>query len=58
INSICLLPSDGGVCRGRFTNYYYNSRTRRCETFRYGGCGGNANNFHTLRQCQATCYSS
>ena len=26
-----------------------------CAEFIYGGCGGNANNFETLRECQAAC---
>ena len=28
---------------------------RRCESFFYGGCGGNGNNFHTLKECHEAC---
>lgn len=27
----------------------------RCRKFRYGGCGGNVNNFESKRQCTARC---
>uniref|UniRef100_A0A670HX63 Tissue factor pathway inhibitor n=1 Tax=Podarcis muralis TaxID=64176 RepID=A0A670HX63_PODMU len=27
----------------------------KCEKFQYGGCLGNQNNFHTLKECQDTC---
>nr|P86862.1 RecName: Full=KappaPI-actitoxin-Ael3a; Short=KappaPI-AITX-Ael3a; AltName: Full=Kunitz-type serine protease inhibitor APEKTx1 [Anthopleura elegantissima] len=55
INSICLLPKKQGFCRARFPRFYYNSSTRRCEMFYYGGCGGNANNFNTLEECEKVC---
>ena len=28
---------------------------RRCESFFYGGCGGNGNNFRTFKQCHESC---
>jgi len=36
---------DPGPCIGRFTRYYYNTETGRCEEFVYGGCHGNENRF-------------
>lgn len=29
----------------------------RCEIFFFGGCGGNGNNFKTLKECHDTCKS-
>ena len=29
--------------------------TRRCETFSYGGCGGNNNRFFTQEECEEAC---
>ncbi|XP_031572467.1 U-actitoxin-Avd3n-like [Actinia tenebrosa] len=55
IDSICLLPKVVGRCRARFHRFYYDSKTRRCEGFIYGGCGGNANNFSTMKECLETC---
>ena len=38
-----LLP-DQGFC-GDYIRYYYNGLSNSCETFYYGGRGGNSNNF-------------
>ncbi|XP_055373695.1 tissue factor pathway inhibitor 2-like [Condylostylus longicornis] len=48
----CFLQPDTGPCYGAFTRYYFNPCTGQCELFSYGGCGGNANNFKTLEDCQ------
>ncbi|XP_077551062.1 actinia tenebrosa protease inhibitors-like isoform X2 [Haemaphysalis longicornis] len=55
INPVCLLPKDKGPCLAYFPRYYYNTTTKTCEEFVYGGCQGNANNFPTRVQCQYTC---
>ena len=34
---------------------FYNVETGLCEQFVYGGCDGNANNFATREECEATC---
>ncbi len=54
-NSICTLPKQTGVCRAYVTRYYYDTETRTCTTFIYGGCRGNFNRFKTLKQCQSRC---
>ncbi|MPC89797.1 KappaPI-actitoxin-Avd3b [Portunus trituberculatus] len=46
---VCLQPKDPGNCYGFFPRYYFNSTMKRCEYFIYGGCGGNQNNFESLR---------
>ncbi|KAH7973007.1 hypothetical protein HPB52_020217 [Rhipicephalus sanguineus] len=52
---VCSLPMDKGPCSGLFPRYYYKSATKTCEEFAYGGCGGNANNFKTLHECESKC---
>ncbi|EHA98614.1 Tissue factor pathway inhibitor 2 [Heterocephalus glaber] len=54
--AICLLPSDPGLCRLPTTRYYYDRYTQTCRAFRYGGCGGNANQFATLEACDEACW--
>lgn len=51
----CTLPKVTGPCFGAFQRYYYNAATETCETFLYGGCAGNANNFATEEDCVAAC---
>ncbi|KAM7091051.1 uncharacterized protein J5F26_011693 [Ciconia maguari] len=52
---ICHLPPVSGPCRGRFRHYAYNPATGTCQPFIYSGCGGNANNFGTVEECQQAC---
>lgn len=51
----CRLAADTGPCDGICPRFYYNAATRRCESFDYGCCEGNANNFLTLTACEAAC---
>nr|XP_054920042.1 papilin-like isoform X5 [Dermacentor andersoni] len=52
----CRLPMDPGRCNNDTQErYYYNSQTGLCETFEYGGCDGNENNFVELDSCKARC---
>ncbi|KFD45663.1 hypothetical protein M514_21128 [Trichuris suis] len=51
----CELPPETGPCKASFSKYYYNKQTNRCETFIYGGCQGNANNFETQEECEQKC---
>jgi papilin len=53
--SICSLPAVEGDCYARLTNYFFNSETKKCETFIYHGCNGNANNFESEEECQQKC---
>uniref|UniRef100_A0ABM5G4V9 Kunitz/BPTI-like toxin n=1 Tax=Pogona vitticeps TaxID=103695 RepID=A0ABM5G4V9_9SAUR len=52
---ICHLLPDPGPCRGAIVRYFYNTKTKKCEEFIYGGCHGNKNNFETLKDCHYTC---
>ncbi|RDD38046.1 Papilin [Trichoplax sp. H2] len=51
----CSLAPDKGGCRGAMTQYYYDSASKTCKKFIYGGCEGNSNNFKTLDQCMKKC---
>ena len=39
----------------RSTRYYWDPVQEVCETFEYGGCAGNTNNFLSLDQCNDNC---
>ncbi|XP_077551055.1 papilin-like isoform X2 [Haemaphysalis longicornis] len=55
LNPVCYLPKVVGRCLAYMPRYYYNTTTKTCQKFIYGGCEGNANNFFTLRECNQTC---
>ncbi|XP_029461834.1 tissue factor pathway inhibitor isoform X2 [Rhinatrema bivittatum] len=54
-HSICALKQDGGLCKATMERFYFSIYTRQCESFDYGGCGGNENNFLTLEECREKC---
>ncbi|XP_057307796.1 low-density lipoprotein receptor-related protein 4-like isoform X3 [Hydractinia symbiolongicarpus] len=54
-DNACSYPKDSGHCMAYFLRWYYNEKTKRCETFAYGGCGGNANRFLTKEKCERNC---
>lgn len=37
--------------------YFYNSYSKTCEQFSYGGCYGNDNRFLSKDECESTCGS-
>lgn len=51
----CTLPSFVGVCDNNETRWYFDAAKKRCSTFTYGGCNGNANNFASEEDCQSRC---
>lgn len=53
----CQPKPDSGVCLAYIPRYGYNSDTKKCELFIYGGCPvrGNTNNFLTKGACERTC---
>ena len=51
----CSLPKAPGVCLALFPKIYFNTETSQCEGFTYGGCGGNANRFRSIADCQNAC---
>jgi hypothetical protein len=52
---VCALPADAGPCDGAIPRWFHNATTGRCESFVYGGCGGNRNNFPTQDHCERVC---
>ena len=52
---VCSLPPETGPCRALIKRFFYNSTSGKCERFIYGGCGGNDNNFETLKACESGC---
>ncbi|XP_047381667.1 protein AMBP [Sciurus carolinensis] len=51
----CQLDHSAGPCLGLFERYFYNGSSMACETFQYGGCLGNGNNFGSEKECLQTC---
>ncbi|XP_075067902.1 tissue factor pathway inhibitor 2 [Mixophyes fleayi] len=53
--SFCYSPKDEGSCSASVTRYYFNIDRKTCEEFTYTGCGGNANNFVRIEDCNNMC---
>ena len=51
----CKAPISRGTCSNALSMYAFDSRLKRCVSFTYSGCGGNANLFFTMRECKNTC---
>ncbi|XP_059058844.1 PI-stichotoxin-She2a-like [Achroia grisella] len=51
----CSLRIQRGLCYASFERFGYDADTGKCESFIYGGCGGNNNNFRTLEECRERC---
>ncbi|XP_062869785.1 protein AMBP [Trichomycterus rosablanca] len=51
----CTAEPDSGPCFGMFQRYHYNSSIMTCQTFVYGGCMGNQNNFNSEKECLQSC---
>ncbi|XP_014679388.1 PREDICTED: epithelial cell adhesion molecule-like [Priapulus caudatus] len=51
----CDTPPEVGSCRSNFQRWFFNSKTSSCETFTFGGCSTNLNNFFSKGECLARC---
>uniref|UniRef100_A0A7I4YIL0 BPTI/Kunitz inhibitor domain-containing protein n=1 Tax=Haemonchus contortus TaxID=6289 RepID=A0A7I4YIL0_HAECO len=51
----CSLPLIRGPCEERLIKFGYSFASRKCSSFVYSGCQGNANNFATLEECNKAC---
>lgn len=54
---VCSLPKVEGPCDGKYSSFYFNKQSGKCETFDYGGCLGNKNRFDTEEACKEVCHS-
>ncbi|XP_078018487.1 actinia tenebrosa protease inhibitors-like [Epinephelus lanceolatus] len=53
---VCNAPPETGPCKAHTEHYFYNSISKSCEKFVYGGCLGNHNNFKDERECMQRCH--
>ncbi|XP_012945199.1 papilin-like [Aplysia californica] len=53
--SHCYLRPSRGPCRALKRRFFYNVASGQCESFNYGGCGGNRNNFGSMEECDQDC---
>lgn len=51
----CSLPSLQGPCKAYEPRWAYSSSLKKCQSFVYGGCGGNENNFESREACEEMC---
>ncbi|VDL93530.1 unnamed protein product [Schistocephalus solidus] len=54
-SEICNLLPDSGMCMGFMPRFYFDADAGTCQSFIYGGCGGNKNNFRTEQECLEAC---
>ncbi|KAL3188602.1 hypothetical protein MRX96_022604 [Rhipicephalus microplus] len=52
---VCTLPKQPGPCYGLLMMWYFDTATRECRNFTYGGCEGNDNRFESLELCKQRC---
>uniref|UniRef100_A0A7E4UXH3 WAP domain-containing protein n=1 Tax=Panagrellus redivivus TaxID=6233 RepID=A0A7E4UXH3_PANRE len=52
---VCNLEQDSGPCNAAVPRFYYDIDTQKCQSFKYGGCSGNLNNFATSEECDKFC---
>jgi hypothetical protein len=55
VPDVCSLGADPGPCEAAIPRWFHDPRTNRCELFTWGGCGGNANQFASLAECEQAC---
>ena len=52
---VCQQEKEIGPCRALIPRWFYNGETGQCESFNYGGCRGNQNNFESATECETQC---
>ncbi|XP_060859868.1 papilin isoform X4 [Metopolophium dirhodum] len=55
-SDVCLIPLDPGPCLQTVDMWYFKTSSRRCESFPYSGCEGNANKFESVEECERICH--
>ncbi|XP_068702973.1 inter-alpha-trypsin inhibitor-like [Montipora foliosa] len=51
----CSAKVQPGPCMGYFPRWFFNTTSKKCHKFIYGGCRGNGNNFESKDECKAEC---
>ncbi|CAG0880945.1 unnamed protein product [Darwinula stevensoni] len=51
----CQLPPEEGPCRGTYRRFHFDPEAKTCREFKYGGCRGNENNYHSVEECMGHC---
>ncbi|GAB1602605.1 papilin-like, partial, partial [Argonauta hians] len=51
----CFLATERGTCSNYVQKWGYDTETKRCKQFWYGGCGGNGNRFESEIECRTAC---
>ena len=54
---VCSLPVMTGTCNQEIEKWYFDTNSRTCKRFKFSGCNGNHNNFHSREQCESNCGS-
>nr|XP_008112888.1 PREDICTED: collagen alpha-3(VI) chain isoform X10 [Anolis carolinensis] len=54
---ICNLSKEAGPCRDFILKWFFDTTTKSCARFWYGGCGGNENRFNTQKECEQLCFA-
>ncbi|XP_041943267.1 WAP, Kazal, immunoglobulin, Kunitz and NTR domain-containing protein 2 [Alosa sapidissima] len=55
VTAPCSLPPVQGPCKAYEPRWAYNRALKQCQSFVYGGCGGNENNFDSREACEDAC---
>ena len=55
LSEACGAVPDSGTCDALISSWYNDPSTGICRPFTYGGCGGNANRYGSLADCQKAC---
>lgn len=50
----CFEKPESGMCKAYFPKYYFNTKSKSCEKFIWGGCRGNVP-FDTIEECKQEC---